>query len=495
MHSSGGGLRCYLAAVPRSFLFFLTLVALFNSSRVLREPRPDADRPMDFRTCYVGQAVLRQGQNPYDDATLRACWQQIVASGQLASRTQPGLPNLPFLYPPWAAALFGLSIGQLPYARAWPLWYALALLALGLLTRLWPRVLRAENGPIVPWWQYLLFALALKGTVPALLTGQPTFAALALGVGALAVAAGRPRQQAAANGLVTEAPTQHSDSTATPVPSEAAATAETPAAAAGTKPAVPAGAFVAPAATRPAVSPVRQLLAGLLLGLAAFKVTLLLPFAAWFLWRRQWAALAVAAGVVALLSAVAWHWAAFPHELLPTYQHLLAQVRAQSFDPADPDYPLTQGMTLRLELGNVLEWLRPGSSAGHLGLHAALWLATLARLAWLHRRGQRLADWQLFLVVGTLALLTTYHLYYDAVLLLPLLTFGCLLAPRRRLLLLALLLPLLLPLNGVALVLGNPAALHFLYFLPPLGLLGVLALLLARPVGGAGQPDSDGIRI
>ncbi|WP_460502345.1 ATP-binding protein, partial [Hymenobacter agri] len=35
---------------------------------------------------------------------------------------------------------------------------------------------------------------------------------------------------------------------------------------------------------------------------------------------------------------------------------------------------------------------------------------------------------------------------------------------------------------GLALALGNPVGLQFLYFLPPLGLLGVLGLLLARPV-------------
>nr|WP_262906167.1 glycosyltransferase family 87 protein [Hymenobacter terricola] len=377
---------------------------------------------MDFRTCYVGQAVLRQGQNPYDDATLKTGWQRIVQHEHLRSRTQPGLPNLPFLYPPWAAALFGLTVGRMPYALAWPLWYGLALLSLGLLGWLWTKVLPQEKALSVPWWQFLVAALALKGTVPALLTGQPTFAALALGVGALAVSR---RFEGRLGG---------------------------------------------------------QLLAGLLLGLAAFKVTLLLPFAAWFIWKKQWLPLAVAATVVALLSAVAWAWAEFPQELLPTYQHLLAQVRTQSFNPADPDYPLTQGMTLRLELGNVLEWLRPGSSAWHAPSHAALWLAAGGRLLRLRRAGQPLADGYVFLVIGTLTLLTTYHLYYDAVLLLPLLIYGLRLPQRRQWLLLALLLPLLLPLNGIALALGNPAALHGLYFLMPLSLLGVLLLLLARPV-------------
>ena len=415
--------------MPRFVLLFLSLIALFNLSRVLREPRPGPDRPMDFRTCYVGQEVLRQGENPYDDATLKRGWQRIAAREQLATRTRPGLPNLPFLYPPWAAALFGLTIGQLPYAGAWPLWYGLALLSLGLLAWLWPRVLRAENAPALPWWQFLLAALALKGTVPALLTGQPTFAALALGVGALVFS----RQAAEEASWLRK-------------------------------------------------SLDRQVLAGLLLGLAAFKVTLLLPFAAWFLWRRQWRALAVAAVVVGLLSAVAWHWAAMPANLLPTYQHLLAQVRAQSFDPTDPDYPLTQGLTLRLELGNVLEWLRPGSSPWHPLLHGALWLAALLRLAWLRRQGQALADWYVFLVLSTLTLLTTYHLYYDAVLLLPLLVFVRQLPRVRQGLLLALLLPLLLPLNGLAQALSNPMELHFVYFLMPLSLLGVLAVLLAGPV-------------
>ncbi|GAC1376081.1 MAG: hypothetical protein NVS3B25_23780 [Hymenobacter sp.] len=413
--------------MPRPLLLFLTLVALFNVSRVLRGPRPDADRAMDFRTCYVGQAVLRAGQNPYDDATLKQGWRHIVQHERLVSRTQPGLPNLPFLYPPWAAALLGFAVGGLRYAVAYPLWYGLALLSLLLLARLWPLVLRGEGAPPVPWWQFLLAALALKGTVPALLTGQPAFAALALGVGSLAVSSG-----------------------ATPT-------------------------FSPPPHWRP-------LAAGLLLGLAAFKVTLVLPFAAWFIWKRQWRVLLVAGTVVLGLSAVAWHWAAVPAELVPTYQHLLAQVRAQSFDPADPDYPLTQGLTLRLELGNVLEWLRPGSSAWHPLLHGALWLAAGLRLGWLRQQGLRLAVWYGFLVLGLLTLLTTYHLYYDAVLLLPLLAWG-LQAPRRRQwLLLALLLPLLLPLNGLAQALGNPGALHVLYFLLPLALLGALGLLLARPV-------------
>ncbi len=434
--------------MPRLLLLFLLLIAAFHASRVLREPRPDADRPMDFRTCYVGQDVLRRGQNPYDDATLKAGWQRIAQHEHLTSRTEPGLPNLPFLYPPWAAALFGVSVGQLPYAVAWPLWYALALLSLGLLAGLWPRVLRAENAMQVPWWQFLLFGLALKGTVPALLTGQPTFAALALGVGALAVAGGATSPLSGTAPAPLRRRGEPGNWGALPVR--------------------------------------RQLLAGLLLGLAAFKVTLLLPFVAWFIWWKQWRALAVAAAVVALLSALAWHWAAFPSELLPTYQHLLAQVRAQSFDPSDPDYPLTQGLTLRLELGNVLEWLQPGSSAAHPWLHpvlhGALWLLALAWLARQWRRGQRLAGWYVFLVAGTLTLLTTYHLYYDAVLLLPLLALGRRLTRRAQLLLLLALLPLLLPLNGLALALGNPTGLQILYFLPPLGLLGVLALLLARPV-------------
>jgi len=442
--------------VPRFVLLFLVLVGLFNASRVLREPRPTADRPMDFRTCYAGQAVLRQGLTPYNDDALKAGWQRIVRQESLRSHTRPGLPNLPFLYPPWAAALFGLTVGRLPYGRAWPLWYALAGLSLVLLAWLWANIFNYQHTPAVPWWHFLAAGLALKGTVPALLAGQPTFVALALGAGALAVGGFR------AAALAPGSP--------------------------------PAGA-VAPvplAAWRPWV-------AGGLLGLAAFKVTLLLPFAAWFLWRRQWPALAVAAAVVALLSAVAAVWARFPAELLPSYQHLLAQVRAQAFDPADPDYPLTQGLTLRLELGNVLEWLRPGSSGWHPWLHGLLWLAAGLRLAWLRQAG-KLADGYLLLVLSVLTLLTTYHLYYDALLLLPLLAYAPGLSKRGQGLLLALLLPLLLPLNGLAVASGNPVALQGLYFLMPLSLLGVLVLLLARPVGKAradGQESpscSSGVR-
>ncbi|WP_125921455.1 glycosyltransferase family 87 protein [Hymenobacter lapidarius] len=440
--------------MPRPVLLLLVLIALFNVSRVLREPGLTGDRPMDFRTCYVGQAVLRQGQNPYDDATLKRGWQRIVAAEQLVSRTEPGLPNLPFLYPPWAVALFGLTVGQLAYALAWPLWGALAMVCLLAAARWWPALSESNEELIIPWWHFLVFAFALKGTVPALLTGQPTFLALALGVGALAVA-------------------QLNGSHARPSPST-----------------LPVG-LQAASQSRPAAADRswRPVVAGALLGLAAFKVTLLLPFAAWFIWKKQWRSLVVATVVVALLSAVAWQWAAAPAELLPTYRHLLAQVRAQSFDPADPDYPLTQGMTLRLELGNVLEWLRPGSSAWHVVLHSLLWLGAGLRMAWLHRQGKQVVGWWLFLVISTLTLLTTYHLYYDAVLLLPLLAFAARLPGWPRLLLLVLLLPLLLPLNGLAQALGNPVALQWVYFLMPLSLLGVLGLLLAWPVSRAGRQN------
>ena len=441
--------------MPRPLLFFLVLVALFNLSRVLREPWPTADRPMDFRTCYVGQAVLRQGQNPYDDAALKRGWHSITGQEQLASRTEPGLPNLPFLYPPWAAALFGLTVGQLSYALAWPLWSALALLSLVAVARRWPALLEAERERRMPWWYFLVAALALKGTVPALLTGQPTFLALALGVGAVAV--GRLHDESVfipSNSSKNQLANHSSETTPKP------------------------------ASWRP-------IAAGLLLGLSAFKVTLLLPFVAWFFWKKQWLSLAAAAAVVGLLSAVAWHWAAVPTELLPTYQQLLAQVRAQSFDPTDPDYPLTQGLTLRLELGNVLEWLRPGSSGWHLALHGMLWLGAALRITWLRKQGIQLTGWWLFLIVSTLTLLTTYHLYYDAVLLLPLLAFAARLPKRLRGLLLVLLLPLLVPLNGLALALGNPVALHWVYFLMPLSLLGVLGLLLAWPVGYPSSPNGS----
>ena len=456
--------------MPRFLLLFLALVALFNLSRVLREPLPGPDRPMDFRTCYVGQAVLHQGQNPYADDALKAGWQRITRQEHLISRTQPGLPNLPFLYPPWAAALFGLTVGWLAYAVAWPLWYVLALLSLGLLARLWAVVIFAENTPSVPWWQFLLAAVALKGTVPALLTGQPTFVALALGVGALAVGSWAESAKKCSAPRAESAP-------ATPIRNTVVLAVE---AAVESFTTVKNRDDITPNPSKIRLN--LQMVAGLLLGLAAFKVTLLLPFAAWFLWKKQWLTLATAAAVVVLLSVLAWHWAAFPASLLPTYQHLLAQVRAQSFNPTDPDYPLTQGMTLRLELANVLEWLRPGSGTWHVPLHAALWLGTGLRLVHWRRQGQQMANWYIFLILSILTLLTTYHLYYDAVLLLPLLAFGRRLPLRRQWLLLALLLPLLLPLNGIALALGNPVAWHFVYFMMPVALLGVLVLLLMEPV-------------
>lgn len=115
-------------ALPPTLVLVLALVAAANLTK-LSTVQFGPDRPVDFRPGYVGQYALRHGFDPYQDSNLRASWRRIVADEGLASHSTPGLPDQTFIYPPWAAAWFGIMLGALPYSWAWPLWYGVVLLS------------------------------------------------------------------------------------------------------------------------------------------------------------------------------------------------------------------------------------------------------------------------------------------------------------------------------------------------------------------------------
>ncbi len=418
----------------------LVLLVGLNTTKIASRPF-NADRPGDFRPPFVGQWLLRQGIDPYQDAHLVAGWHRIVRAEGLVSRTAPGPPDERYIYPPWATALLGLLFGRLPYAVAWPLNYALALAALAVyclgtaraLARLLPGT---AARPALGAADFGLLALALKGTVAALLMGQLTYLALGLAGAAWAAAEAGRR-----NG------------------------------------------------------------AGLLLGLAAFKITVALPWLGYFLLTGRWRSLAVAAGVGAVLMGLFWWWAAAPLASLAHYRALLADVQAAAVSPAHPDYPLGYAMISEFGLANLLEFLRPG-------LHRAAPVAGLVLAV--AAGGRLLALWRTapaakplanqtpptvplialrfapgarrlyaLLLLALLALLFSYHLFYNALLLLPLLAYArAWNRPRINWLLSILALPNLLPLNALLDRLGQPPLLHVLYFALPLSALGLLLALL-----------------
>ena len=405
------GIRRWFA-LPTGLVLALALIAAANLTKV-SAVHFGPDRPVDFRPGYVGQWALRHGLDPYQDRSIRSSWQRIVTSEGLESRSTPGLPDQAFIYPPWAAAWMGLLLGALPYGVAYPLWYGVVVLALLAACYGTRRALARLGSPPITTADLLLTALALKGTVVALINGQNTFLALALATGAWwAATAGR------------------------------------------------------------------RTTAGLLLGLAAFKITVALPFIGLFLLEKRWRSLGVAAVVGAALLAVFWSWAAQPLAYLASYRQLLDYVQSDVVRPTQPGYPLGRGMILQFELRNLLEFLRVGSHrwAGTAGV--VLSGLVLVKL-WLLRRARQPFDANYaLLLLHLLGLLFTYHVVYDALLLLPLLAYGRAFPTRVQAGLLALAAPFFLPINGLLDRLGQPAALHAMYFTLPLATLGLLLYLL-----------------
>lgn len=412
--------------LPPWLVLVLSLIAALNLVKVgLRPFTPD--RPVDFRAVYTGARLLLTHRDPYPDANLRTAWQEIVRAEHLTSRTTPGTVGAgeSFLYPPWAAALLAGAVAWIPFGIAYPLWYLLSLAALLLACRWWPAIIASWGGPKPTYADLLLVALALKGTVASLLVGQPTFVAFALGTGAL---------EAARRG-------------------------------------------------RPAW-------AGGLLGLAAFKITLALPFAALLLLRPtasgrlQLLAAGGAVGLALTLVAIRLHPAGWA--LLPAYGQMTSQVREFVFNPANPAYPLGYQMITLFELGTLLDWLHPGAWRWLTLVYAALG-AGVAGWAWTRRRTlDPLTGW---VVAALLALLTTYHLFYDALLLLPLVAWARTISGRRALVLLAVATPLFLPVNAILDALHSPLALRGLYFTLPLSAVGLLLVVLTASarLGSAGR--------
>lgn len=398
--------------LPSGLVLALALIAAANLTK-LSAVHFGPDRPVDFRPGYVGQWALRHGLDPYQDPNIRASWQRIVAAEELESRSTPGLPDQAFIYPPWAAAWMGLLLGALPYGLAYPLWYGVVVLALLAACFGMQRALARLEAPPLTTADLLLTALALKGTVVALINGQNTFLALALAAGAW------------------WASTAH-----------------------------------------------HRTMAGLLLGLAAFKITVALPFIGLFLLEKRWRSLSMAVATGAVLLALFWSWAAQPLAYLASYRHLLDFVQYDVVRPTQPGYPLGRGMILQFELRNLLEFLRVGGHrwAGPTGVM----LGGLVLVKhWLLRRAHQPFDaLYTLLLLHLLGLLFTYHVVYDALLLLPLLAYARTFSGRVQAGLLALTAPFFLPINGLLDRLGQPVALQGLYFALPLATLGLLLYLL-----------------
>lgn len=129
----------------------------------------------DFANVYCGQELVSRGINPYETAHARKLWAGVAADTTLKNSYRPGLPEFPILYPPWA-------LSQLQFLHFFPfragvwIWFVLLLVFLGitLLCAYWLLVAGTTKiHRLCALYVVVLCIIAFKGTVPALMVGQP----------------------------------------------------------------------------------------------------------------------------------------------------------------------------------------------------------------------------------------------------------------------------------------------------------------------------------
>jgi len=220
----------------------------------------------------------------------------------------------------------------------------------------------------------------------------------------------------------------------------------------------------------------RPALAGIALGLASFKVTLVVPFAVMIFYRRRWSVLLVAAVTGLVLIAAFVILSADPAGAVDSFRSGVAHQRAFIFRQDHPGYPLAFKMLAKTQLAALAECIIPGAGrhSGVVNLLPALlilpfWIVPLWR--------RQVSDVRAFPIFAVLSLLCTYHLHYDALVLLPiyLMLFEADRAERIALLVSSAF--LLLPITGVLNQFDVPPALNFLFYNFQIGLL-VLAVVL-----------------
>jgi hypothetical protein len=144
----------------------------------------------------------------------------------------------------------------------------------------------------------------------------------------------------------------------------------------------------------------RPILAGLLVGIALAKPTMVLPFLGFLAVRRHWRVLLVALGVQAVLTLGASAWLGIgPGRLIAEW---LANARTQ----------LAEGL---MDVPSLVQQQWPGAPAGAGAITMAVLAAGLAVMA-ACRRG---SDLTLVSLAAYIAAVSTYHRPYDFVLLVP----------------------------------------------------------------------------
>lgn len=158
------------------------LFACINCSHIFRV---DYNTPIDFRNVYLGAKIWGDQQNPYIDSVLKNEWYRVCDAESIDKNQPPGLPQNFLVYPPSALLLF-YPISFLPWKIA--VWVNVCIALFSLLTLLYLMCIWVPDEYSIPFASLLLIILAFKGTMHALVVGQPSFIANALALGGVYLA-------------------------------------------------------------------------------------------------------------------------------------------------------------------------------------------------------------------------------------------------------------------------------------------------------------------
>jgi hypothetical protein len=172
------------SVLPGWLTLLLILLSLLNTGRIFQSSL-QPERPIDFRSLYLGQYLLQKGENPYDYRLVIQTWKEIAERESLNTNSIPRF----LLYPPWALALF-LIFAPFPFRTAVWIWYA-ALPIMLIAIIYWCMKFFLPSPSWINFVEASLFVLAFKGTIQSMTVGQPAFPCLALGFGSLVLYKGK----------------------------------------------------------------------------------------------------------------------------------------------------------------------------------------------------------------------------------------------------------------------------------------------------------------
>jgi len=218
----------------------------------------------------------------------------------------------------------------------------------------------------------------------------------------------------------------------------------------------------------------KKYLAPLFLIVASIKPTVALPMWIFLIIHKEWkTVLSAIGGIVILLFAVLL---AYPDSMLILDSYLVNSIELSNMLYAhSADYPYNYHMISGTQLQIIIE-LIIGSPGYRWGISAVLLLAGAGYVYWKRNTTSRL--YQLCILIAT-SLLATYHLFYDTMLLLPVVALTGYTANKRTIWLLLACIPVFIPFNGMLTHFPALQPLSFLYFSLPVSILFIGIWLLS----------------